>query len=742
MATANYNLNLNNDWKFHIGDLPFVKEKHIWMFHASSEAGGALQEYDIFSNEVKWENVSIPHDFMTSLPIDKNCDCGNGYKERTTAWYYKNFILDDKPIESATLVFNGVMGVSTLYVNGTLAVRNFSGYNRFSCEIGDYLIPNAENNITVYVDARRWEGWWYEGAGIYRSVNLLFRSGPHFDIENYFFRSEEVDGNWQVKAEFEVLGIGEMDCFACLTLKDKDGKVVVKKTIKVSETNQVVLPIENPDLWSPENPNLYSLSVVLKNGDKDVDVLEKFVGFRKIEWIADKGMFLNGKRYQVKGICCHQDHACVGIAVTPEIMEYRIKKLKNLGVNAYRCAHNAPSEDLLEICDRLGMLVMVENRNFSVCEDVLYQLKELVLVSRNHTSVFLYSLFNEEPWQVEKRGARIAGVLRENVLKFDDTRKIMAAQNGGMLNDSNASDVLDIIGVNYFLREYEQIHLKAPNKVLIGTENCPTYATRGETVTIPKKNVFANYGDDWGDFSERLEDTMEFVFSKPYIAGCFAWSGFDYRGEPTPHDWPSVLSHWGFTDYCGFEKDTAFLLKAYYSEELFAHLFPHWNHKEGDIVRVCCFSNGDTAELFVNGCSVGGKNIERRRAEWQVEYQAGEITVKVKKGNETVIDKVVTAGEPSKITAVVETKTNKSTYKLVNVYLTDDNGVIIPDAMNLLSFEVEHGKVIGVGNGDPNSHHLDVDTQIKLFHGKAQVVCEGKTLIVHCEGFADLKVAL
>lgn len=746
MDTANYNIDFNKGWLVHIGELPFVKDKPIGLFHSTSKAGGAVKEYDIFSESVKWERVSLPHDFMTCLPVNNKLDCGNGYKKRTVAWYYKKFFLEQKAVESARLVFDGVMGVSTVIVNGTVAVRNFSGYNRFSCEVGDYLIPNADNEILVYVDAKRWEGWWYEGAGIYRSVFLQLRSGAYFDSENYFFRAEEVDGKWQFRADFKVhFDTGFSGYSAKVLLCDERSEIVCEKEIEAKAENVIVLSVDNPVLWSPEKPALYSVRLILKNGDKQIDLLEKNIGFRKIEWVADKGMLLNGERYPVKGICCHQDHAGVGIAVTPEIFKYRIKKLKRLGINAYRCAHNAPSEDLLDICDKAGMLVMVENRNFSVCSDVLSQIGEMVLVARNHPCVFIYSIFNEEPWQTEKRGARIAKTLRNRILKFDETRKITAAQNGGILNENNASDSLDVIGVNYCLRDYESAHLRTPDKVMLGTENCPTYATRGVAVSDAKKHSFSNYGDEWGDFSERLEDTMEFIFSKSYVAGCFAWSGFDYRGEPVPYDWPSVVSHWGFMDICGFEKDTAYLLKAYYDEKPFVHLLPHWNHKKGETVRVCCFSNCESAELFLNGVSVGTKRIEIRRAEWQVKYRAGEICVIAGKGDETVTDKVVTAGKVDHLSAISETENgikDNDGRKLVNIYACDKKGVVVPNCMKRLTFEAINGKVIGVGNGNPNSHHIDSDFRIKMFNGKAQVIFEGESLAVRCEGVPELIINL
>ena len=600
MESANYNLELKDGWRFHLGDVERLKNIPISRAHRCCQAGGAVIELDMFKDEAAWKEVVIPHDWLTEQPLDQNADAAGGFKYRGTGWYYLTFQLPDTPIEKARLVFDGVLGNSPVYVNGVTAGRNFSGYNRFSCNIEDYLLPGKENVIALYVDARRFEGWWYEGAGLYRRVYIEFRENARFEPEKCFIRGEQAEDGWNAVAELELSGIDEkvnMTINACL--QDAQKKEIACIEIPARNHTNINLKIPEADLWTPESPHLYTFCCELKKEGAVVDCVCASVGLRTVEWKADKGMYLNGKRYRVKGICCHQDHAGVGAAMTKEIMEYRMSKLKQLGINAYRVAHHAPTDELLDICDRLGMLVMVENRHFAVSEDVFKQLDALVCLSRNHPSVFLYSLFNEEPWQKEERGRRMAEKMRSRILSLDHTRAITGAQNGGTLEKANASDALDVIGVNYFLADYDATHRRAPQKVMIGTENCPTYATRGVYKSDKDKQIFANYGDEWGDFSESLEETMETVASKPYVAGCFAWCGFDHRGEPTPYGWPSVVSHWGFHDDCGFAKDTAYLLAAWYRDELCVHLLPHWNWKTGEVVRVCVYTNADTAELFL-----------------------------------------------------------------------------------------------------------------------------------------------
>ncbi len=738
METANFNLSLSDKWLFHSGELDLIPELPVATSHATSKAGGALKELDMFGEGVKWKEVSVPHDWVTELPFDKNAIPAAGFKNRGTGWYYKAFTLPQNSIESAELVFDGVLGKCEVYVNGVTAARNFSGYNRFTAQIGDYLLPGDENIIAVYVDARRWEGWWYEGAGIYRDVYIKFRENTRFLPEKTFIRSEKSDNKWSIVADFGILG-RTPDTTVNITLEDAKQNILSSKT---AEKDSIIIPVDSPSLWSPENPYLYTVTLELSVNGRATDKISVKTGLRDIKWHANEGMLLNGKKYPVKGMCCHQDHAGVGAAVTKEIMEYRIKLLKQFGINAYRCAHHQVSGQLLELCDSLGMLVMAENRHFSVSDDVLNQLDSLVLVSRNHPCVFLYSLFNEEPWQAEERGKRIAEKMRERVLSLDNTRYITGAQNGGLLEKANTSDVLDIIGINYALKDYDNAHKRLPDKVLIGTENCPTYATRGVCKSDAEKQIFACYGDQWPEyFSESLTETMNTVYSSPYCGGCFVWSGFDYRGEPTPYEWPSMLSHWGFCDYCGFPKDTAYLLKAWYTNDLCVHLLPHWNHKKGEYVRVCAFTNADTAELFVNGKSVGEKSVSDRICEWNIPFEAGEIKVVAVKDTNTAVDVVKTAEKPHRVK--LYDASDSGDVHIINLSVTDENDTLIPDFCEKVEFTLDNLVLLGVGNGNPNSLHDEKANEISFFNGNAQIIVKGcGTLTAKCVSLPEETIKL
>ena len=724
MDTANYNLNLCGEWKFHLGDFIYEKAMIGDRYHRSSKAGGALTAFVSFTDDTVWKNVNVPHDWLTEQPFDETEDGTGGCKKRGTAWYKKTFFLPENSIETAELVFDGVLGQSVIYVNGVVAARNFSGYNRFSCEIGDYLLAGQENEICVYVDARRWEGWWYEGAGIYRSVYIRFRKKLKFSNEDCFLHTQKTEDGWNIVGELKLNGNFD-DSFVKLVLKEGDTVIKTQKIDTIDDnTIAVVFNVKNPKLWTPETPNLYTVESELYHGGNLIDVWKAPIGFRKIEWIAEQGMLLNGNRYQVKGICCHQDHTGLGAAVMYEVEEYRILRLKTLGANAYRCAHHAPSESLLEICDRLGMFVMVENRHFCVNEDTLRQVDALVKLSRNHPSVFLYSLFNEEPWQAEERGKRMAEKLRERVRSLDSTRAVTAAQNGGMLTRTNSSDSLDVIGINYNLKRYEECHNRSPEKVILGTENSPTFATRGVYKTDTTLQVFADYGYEYPKrFSQSLNETMDCMKNAHYAAGCFIWSGFDHRGEPNPYEYPSVASHWGFLDSCGFDKGISYWLRAYYCEKPFVKLIPHWNWTDDEIVRVCAFTNTEKAELFLNGKSLGEKSVVDCRAEWDVVFEVGNLSVVAEKGSIQVKDEVYTVGKAEKLVCEeVTPKTNRCTSRILNISVADEKGNLIPDFNEKLSFKMKKGEVLGVGNGNPNGHHADCANTVPFFNGKAQVV--------------------
>ena len=710
---ANYDLDLNGVWLFHGGDFSRKENMAGAEYHASSKAGGALRHLKGFNDRSLWREVTLPHDWLTDLPIDKNEDATKGCKKRGVAWYRKFFTLSDDEIESAELVFDGVMGECQVFVNGVLAKRNFSGYNRFSAEIGDYLLAGADNDIAVFVDARRHEGWWYEGAGIYRSVRLRLRGYSRILREDCFVSTEENT----VVADLRFAGSGVIKA----VLTDDKGEEKVSAKAEGKENISLEFQMDKPVLWSPENPYLYTLAVSLEQEGEELDRVIFSVGFRSIEWTANEGMLLNGKPYQIKGICAHQDHAGLGAAVCEDVEEYRITRLKSLGANAYRCAHHAPSETLLDICDRLGMLVLVENRHFDVCEETLSQVDALVKLSRNHPCVFAYCAFNEEPWQSEKRGKRIVEKLRDRIRALDCTRVVTAAQNGGVLLRCNVSEALDIVGINYNLNDYESCHAIYPEKSMLGTENSPTFATRGVYKTDRDAQVFCDDGSEYpADFSQPLCETMATVEKYQFVAGCFIWSGFDHRGEPNPFEYPSVSSHWGFLDSCGFDKNIAHLLRAYYLDELFLHFASFADSSDEKLKRVVAFTNADFGELFVGSSSLGKKEVKDRILEWEVPSEEKDIYIVAEKNGEKIRKEYSHYGKKVRL-AVTDANHRKENAKvrILNLSVVDEDGNVVLTENGELKID---GEILGVGNGNPNGHHKDKANRINLFNGMAQVI--------------------
>lgn len=741
MTVANRNIDLRDGWRFHKGELERVPETdHVVTYH-SNMAGWGLSLFNMFGEAVEWKNVHLPHDWLTEEPFDTSAAVASGFKKRETAWYYLEFELPEEELEEATLIFEGILGHSTVYVNGTVAVRNFSGYTKFSCDVEPYLVQ-GRNTVAVYVDGYKREGWWYEGAGIYRPVSLELRRHQKFDSQDYFIRSEKTQSGYVLHSTLHVQGTEEDVYSVKVTLYDETGRVVSEAVKNAAPVTDLQQPVPDARLWSPESPCLYTAVCELIKGEEIYDTVTQKVGIRTVEWKKD-GMYLNGERYQIKGICCHQDHSGVGAAVPSELIEYRINILKDLGANAYRCAHHAVSEEVYRLCDEKGLFVMAENRNFSVCPDVLNQLDALVKQARNHPCVFMYSLFNEESWQSAPQGSRIFRKMRRHLLKSDATRVAAGAQSAGALGaeGTNTSYEMDIVGANYNLSSFDEIHEKFPEKCILATENCPTYATRG--VYRTDDNYYSCYGDEWAGFAQSIEETLETVYARPFVAGCFPWSGFDYRGEPQPKEWPSVSSHWGFTDYCGFYKDTAYLLMSYYKTEPLIHLFPHWNWSEGETVRVCVFTNTDTAELFLNGRSLGEKNVERMRAEWQVPFEKGTISVIGRRGECTVTDERSTTDVPYAV-KLTEASAPGALNRIINVSVIDKNGNVIPDFCETVYFTYPAGANLGVGNGDPLNHISESSDHIPLFNGMAQIILragEGK-LTARSEGLVSAEISL
>ncbi len=435
----------------------------------------------------------------------------------------------------------------------------------------------------------------------------------------------------------------------------------------------------------------------------------------------------------VKGTCNHQDHAGVGSALPDRVQYYRIQRLKDMGCNAYRTSHNPPTPELLDACDQLGMLVMDETRLFSSSSEGLSQLERLVRRDRNHPCVILWSVGNEEPVQATERGQRIAATMKHLIRELDTTRPVTEAMNGGW--GKGVSNVVDVQGFNYEKNgNTDQFHKDFPAKPCIGSEEASTFCTRGIYENDKERGYISAYDVNRPSYGCGAEEWWTYYSARPWIAGAFVWTGFDYRGEPSPYSWPCISSHFGIMDTCGFPKDNFFYYQAWWTEKPIVHVLPHWNWrgKEGTPIEVWVHSNCEEIELQLNGTSLGRKSMPRNsHLEWQVPYAPGTLVARGFNGGKAVAEeRVETTGEPAGVKLTPDRSTinaDGEDVSVVTVSVRDAQGRLVPVAENQVTFTVEGpGKIIGVGNGNPSSHEPDKGSQRRVFNGLAQVIVQSQ----------------
>lgn len=730
---------MNKGWKFHYGDIPMPPARIHEESYARAKAGGAAGAAGMSCDDISWPVVDLPHDWAVGTAFDsEQSSPSQGYKLRGISWYRKSFYIpkehEDKHIE---LIFGGIATECEIYLNGSVLKRNYSGFNEFSVDISDRaFFGDKPNVLAVRVDAERFEGWWYEGAGIYRSVWLTVSEPLHVSYNGLWINPvKNTDGGWTVKLEARIENSGyEAGGFELEAEMTKDGVSIARACASgfaeaaFESTVKLELPAESPKLWDIDSPELYEMHCRVKQNGSITDEKTESFGFRTIEFTADKGFFLNGRNVKLKGVCCHEDHAGVGTAIPESIYEFRVRKLKELGCNSYRCSHGAPSREFLDICDRLGMLVMDENRRFESAEYVMEMLREQVIRDRNHPSVFIYSLFNEEPLQGAPEGKRMFRRMKSEVKRLDPTRPTLGAMNGGVMNDSGSAAAMDIVGINYNVGCYDKFKELYPDVCVMGSENVSTLSVRGCYMTDDEKQVKNCYDEELVPWGRSVRETWKAVNERDFIAGEYVWTGFDYRGEPTPYRWPTVSSLFGLYDTCGFPKDAAFFQKACWSSEPMVHILPHWNWKAGEQVRVMTVTNCDEVELFLNGRSLGRResNVYDQN-EWQAEFEKGTLSaVGYINGSPAAKAENTTAG--SAVRVVIEPDrswiyNDGADAVAVNICTVDENGTVVPDAENLVRVCAGgEGKILGMGSGDPNSHEDDLRPERRLFAGRCQAI--------------------
>jgi beta-galactosidase len=731
---------LDRDWKFFNGDIPTPEANSHTVCYMAAKAGGAMGAASPDYNTDLWETVNLPHDWAVYNEFEQKWGPANGYKKRGKGWYTKCFRLDESDKGKQILIeFGGIASHSVIYMNGSVVGRNFCGYNSFTVDVTDMAVYGDQiNELAVFVDATVIEGWWYEGAGIYRHVNLYKKNPLHIKHWGVFVHPEKKSADvWDAVTDTTIENSSYEDKnFKLISyiLDSEDNRVGKSETefsVKggsEATVNQSILTY-SPYLWDINSPNLYIMvSELYENGELTDSVRNSF-GFRTISIDPDNGFFLNGRRVTLYGTCNHQDHAGVGVAVPDSINEYRIKLLKEMGSNAYRCAHGNPSPEILDYCDKYGMLVMDENRNFNSSPDGIKQVQDMVMRDRNHPSVIMYSIFNEEPLQGTPTGRKLAARLQCEIKKLDNTRFTLGAMNTGVTTDGGACDLLDITGFNYITHTYDDFREKYPHMPMLGSENDSAFQTRGVYKTDHEKHIIDCYDSEAAPWGNTYRDGFKQIDIRPHIMGMFIWTGFDYRGEPTPFEWPSIGTQFGIMDTCGFKKDAFYLNKAFFTSEPIIHILPHWNWNDGDVVRVMTHTNCEEAELFLNEKSLGRKSVDKYdMADWNVPFKKGTLKMIGYINNIPVCEDLVsTAGtlKSLSITPSAEFVYNGCDDAIAfNIAGIDENGFTVPTADNLIKFSCVGGKIIGVGNGDPNSHEADKAEERHLFNGLCQVIVQ------------------
>ena len=712
-----------------------------WLFHPGDVSSNG-QPSEAGYGDTQWQRVDLPHDYGLDGSYSSTNARNHGYLPTQVAWYRKHFFIpaaDEGKI--LQLEFGGVFRDSQVWLNGQFLGRHPSGYTGFCYDITKAAKCGAENVITVSVDPRQFEGWWYEGAGIYRHVYLDALAPLHVARHGTYVVSEVPNGNQGADAEAEITiqttvennGAASADCKVVSEIVGPDG--VSLKTLETAESvaagsqNQITqhAVLQQPKLWSLETPQLYQLRTKVTQAGQPVDATTTAFGIRTIHYDADKGFFLNGKHVEIFGVANHQDFSAVGIAVPDSLQPWRVKQLKQMGANGWRTAHNPPNEAVLDACDEQGMLVMDENRHLGDCESPksphgttatdLSELAEMIQRDRNHPSIIMWSMCNEETLQGTPEGAQIASAMMKKIRQYDRTRPITCAMVGGLLTNGIAG-VEDIIGVNYNYEKYDAVHKRYPGKAMFGSEATNEKTTRGEYAEDRAAGMCSSY-----NFSEKNWRAAE---TRPFMCGSYTWTGFDYRGEPNPFGWPDVSNNTGLLDVCGFPKDKGYYFKSCWSAQPMVHLMPgcwNWPGKAGQIIRVVAFSNARQVELFLNGKSLGSKTMPHDgHVEWPVPYMPGRLLAKASAdGNVVATDVVETVDAPASIELSPDRQTLHADGQdtvVVPVSILDGQGRLVANAGNRVSFQLAGGgRLLGVGNGNPADHDPDRASERDSFNG-------------------------
>ncbi|MDR0940425.1 MAG: DUF4982 domain-containing protein [Mediterranea sp.] len=757
---------MDADWQFAFGDASDPAKDFgcgTEYFNYLTKAASIHNEgpYSEKFDASAWKRVDLPHDWVVDLPFAPEASHSHGYKTvgyrypaTSVGWYRKTFTLPATDLgRHITLQFDGIFRDARVWLNGFYLGHEPSGYATQVYDVSEYLNYGGENLITVRVDATLEEGWFYEGAGIYRHVWLNKTAPLHvvpfgtfvyseleapFDTAELTVRTTMVNSGVSDSAPFSVKHI----------LRNADGVEVTRAEStqramnpKEELTFYAGLTVRKPQLWSVDTPYIYKLTTEVWQEEQLIDTYLTPVGIRRVDFDADRGFLLNGQPLKLKGVNMHQDHAGVGSALPDALQEYRIRQLKAMGVNAYRSSHNPMTPEMLDACDRLGMLVIEEARLMGVNREHTDLLRRMITRDRNHPSVILWSVGNEE-WGIEwkESGTRIAASMREYCHRFDPSRLMTVATSSGPAVILPA----DVAGYNYILQNpVDKYRAEYPRRLALGSEETTGCGTRGvyyDDLAAGRMASLNRVPDPKDSTLNRIGRGWQFYDARPWLGGLFYWTGFDYRGEPNPLKYPATGSEFGLLDYCGFPKDEAYYLQSWWTDAPVLHVLPHWNlpGHEGERVDVWVYSNCAEVELVVNGKNLGRKPMPRGgHLSWTTTYRPGRVTATGydARGRKLATRTVETAGPPTAIRLATDREEYAADGRDVAVCslaLHDARGRFVPIACDELTISVSGPvRILGVGNGDPAWRDAERPTdrdartfRVKAFNGLAQLLLQ------------------
>jgi len=742
---------LDFGWRFHFGHACDPSKD----FDYGTAGAGNFQKTGNFMpaasasfDDGDWRDIDLPHDWAVELPYQNDPELqskgfhplGRKYPETSVGWYRRVF---DLPAEDAgkrlTIEFDGAYRNTMIVFNGFYIGRHSGGYDPFSFDVTTFANPGKRNVLLIRVDATESDGWFYEGAGIYRHVWLVKSHPVHVKKWGTFVRTD-IRGDaatLSILTELENHGSDAQTARVISTIVDPSGKAIAKDVASSAgiapgsqqDYNQKV-EMSGAKLWSLEERNLYKLLTEVQVDGQTVDRYETPFGIRTVKFDAQRGLLINGNPVKLKGTCNHQDHAGVGAAVPDAIQYYRVRKLQEMGCNSLRTSHNPPTPELLDACDQLGMLVFDETRMMSSNPEGLRQFENLIRRDRNHPSVFMWSMGNEEAQANGQRGVLILTAMKEVAIENDGSRPVSLAPTGSIGTGGLALG--DVIGYNYMDPQAEAFHDAHPDKPVMGTETVSAVGTRGIYITDPRKGFVSSYDPYTTTGRASAEGWWRFCDTRPWLSGGFVWTGFDYRGEPSPNGWPNISSQYGIIDTCGFPKDSFFYYQSWWTTKPVLHLFPHWNWPgyEGKEIAVWVYSNLDKVELFHNGQSFGAKDVKKdSHVAWIVKYAPGSIEARgFKDGKQVMSIARETTGTPAKLLVRPDRESisaDGEDVAMFSVEVQDAKGRTVPVTDNLVSFQIKGpAKLIGVGNGDPTDQAPDKGDSRKAFSGYCMAILQ------------------